>query len=627
MLQLALALLLSLFGLPARAATPPFLRNTTVASPIANDPVWEKRWWLEKTVRLFRAGEGLRAGENPDDWLRLAPAEIIAKLTADPRFGDLALDFNLYFLGFKPDSLRGSDGHFSYTIFSFPSALESARALSAGGDYLRLFDLQAPAYLAPLVVFDHRVGEESVPNSELFERRGGEIQAKLRNLINFTTQDPLATVDEVCAQNTKVLNSGFAFFLLGIPFEFVSEIMFREPAWYLNVANDCLAQKGVTLKKIAGELESAFALNARLFTRLRPFAADGYGPRTLSEILPLDLTSLNLTHPTISWGEFQRRSLTNSSTNMNRKRAAYVLKHYYCDDLTPIGVESGPAHGGGGPHGTDQSCKSCHYKLDPMAGYFRGLGKQFLNFSSQKNITFDDDAKTDLQTYLNAWRAPLGSGREWNVGYVRSVTDESLNDYGSELSDLHADFRKAPEVKACLVKRFFQYAVGEDQVIDPGYLAGVSAEFSRRASTDSSDAFRWLAGQAALSRSFRESNPESTSCYDFAPGVDPAKRPPCRVAFLLEKNCIHCHKTSSSSGSLGLKDWISGPDGRKTFPHLGEDGKQLTLEKTLGLIVDRLSMADPELRMPSSQYMSAQDRQALFLWAQDTLAGLQKRAP
>ncbi len=66
-------------------------------------------------------------------------------------------------------------------------------------------------------------------------------------------------------------------------------------------------------------------------------------------------------------------ALANSSTNYNRKRAAYVLKRFFCDDLNPVGFED-PAEHIGGAHGSQTSCYACHYKLDPMAGFFRNHG-------------------------------------------------------------------------------------------------------------------------------------------------------------------------------------------------------------------------------------------------------------
>jgi len=70
---------------------------------------WEKQYWISKVSRK------LLAGAEPDPETRAAMAgrsreDIVQTLLADPRFGDTVLDFNLYFLGFKRDSVRDDTG-------------------------------------------------------------------------------------------------------------------------------------------------------------------------------------------------------------------------------------------------------------------------------------------------------------------------------------------------------------------------------------------------------------------------------------------------------------------------------------------------------------------------------------
>ena len=68
---------------------------------------------------------------------------------ADSRFGDTILDFNMFFLGFKADTLK-SDGRYRSTAFDFANAVAAAQALLKGGDYFKLFDIEGPFYMAPL---------------------------------------------------------------------------------------------------------------------------------------------------------------------------------------------------------------------------------------------------------------------------------------------------------------------------------------------------------------------------------------------------------------------------------------------------------------------------------------------
>src|SRR5690606_6614086 len=124
------------------------------------------------------------------------------------------------------------------------------------------------------------------------------------------------------------------------------------------------------------------------------------------DVRELDLEALGIEHrrDRMALGWFFDR-LPNSSTNFNRKRANYALKRFFCDDLTPVNVVLPDDHAGG-RHGTDPGCQACHYKLDPMAGFFRyhnGFG------TSSKDpdgiIFFSDGALKPLGEYLGEWRS------------------------------------------------------------------------------------------------------------------------------------------------------------------------------------------------------------------------------
>ena len=109
-------------------------------------------------------------------------------------------------------------------------------------------------------------------------------------------------------------------------------------------------------------------------------------------------------------------ALGNSSTNFNRKRSAYVLKRFFCDDLIPVGFETPQEHVGGS-HGSQTSCYACHHKLDPMAGFFRSYGAYFFDYSRSPDITFDDLASKDRAPYEGIWKG-AGTGQPaWNIGY------------------------------------------------------------------------------------------------------------------------------------------------------------------------------------------------------------------
>src|SRR6476619_3398568 len=61
---------------------------------------WEKRWWIDKTAKLLRAGEGIGPDDDLEALLKMSEEEIARHFMNDPRFADALLDFNMYFMGF-----------------------------------------------------------------------------------------------------------------------------------------------------------------------------------------------------------------------------------------------------------------------------------------------------------------------------------------------------------------------------------------------------------------------------------------------------------------------------------------------------------------------------------------------
>jgi mono/diheme cytochrome c family protein len=128
------------------------------------------------------------------------------------------------------------------------------------------------------------------------------------------------------------------------------------------------------------------------------------------------------------------------------------------------------------------------------------------------------------------------------------------------------------------------------------------------------------------SNAYRERNRDPQKCYDHAEGVQPDDRPPCRVAYILQKNCVQCHDSAySGDGNLNLGAWIDAADGKsKTFPHLDDALGQVSARETLAQFVERISSSDPKKRMPKNKLMSSPERQELFLWAQQELSRLRQ---
>jgi hypothetical protein len=321
-------------------------------------------------------------------------------------------------------------------------------------------------------------------------------------------------------------------------------------------------------------------------------------------------------------------ALGNSSTNFNRKRAAYALKRFFCDDLIPIGFESPQEHVAG-VHGSQTSCYACHHKLDPMAGFFRAYGAYFFDYSRSPDIIFDDLASKDRALYEAVWKRASKLPPAWNIGYIRSARFQSYNNYGTSMRDLTRILRAAPEVKRCLVKRLHEYIVAEDQTIDRGYLDYLTREFEAEAAVNASSAFKSTIVRLLQSAAYDQRDADPKRCYDAAPGSPAGEGPPCRVAFILSKNCAQCHNAGAEdeAARLDVGSWILAPDGqRRIFRHLDDKLAQLSARDSLARVIERLSSTDASARMPKGRVMGSDERQELFLWAQEELARILEQA-
>ncbi|WP_125461882.1 hypothetical protein [Rhodomicrobium vannielii] len=594
---------------------------------------WEKRWWIDKTARLFRAGQGLSPQDDIERLSKLSKPEIVREFMDDPRFGDTVLDFNMYFLGFKIDDLK-EDGAYAPSAYDFPNAISSAKALLTNGDYLKIFDLEGDYYPAPLNVTpsEEDLGPEDakLTASQLREKAIGEFQARLKALRTLREgPNPMPAyafcdkVGEVVDQQSEISAKLFRAFTDAEIFTImrggIPEFVFT--ALEKTVDDECEKPEAqVDTQRVVETINTVSTQVKSAFDAVLAFEPTKYEPSSVAEMKPIDRSAFPEGKKWVAFGLEQGTALANSSTNYNRKRAAYVLKRFFCDDLTPVGFED-PAEHVSGAHGSQTSCYACHYKLDPMAGFFRNLGALFGDASSTPDIVFDDLASMDRKTYQATWSAPPGSGRAWNVGYVRSPRWPEQNSYGENLGDLSKIIHEAPEAKRCLMKRLTEYMLGESQTVDGGYLDSLTKSFEQEASENSSVALKNAMLRIVQTDSFQTRNPDPQQCYDYAPGTRPENRPPCRVAYILEKNCVSCHSGKDFLNTLDLSKWIASPDGKgKTFPHLTTKNAQIPASQTLEQIANRVSSSDLKIRMPKNKPMSSQERQELFLWVQKELA-------
>jgi len=606
----------------------------------ADEALWQKRWWIEKTARILRGGYGLGPGDDINALLALPEEEIARRFMSDIRFGDMILDFNMYFLGFKLDDLK-DDGAYKRGAFDFSNAVAATQALLTGGDYLKLFDLEGPYFMPPLplVPDDPPAPADAGLTLEALRLKAmDEVEAIFLALVERGAKPVPPTAAAYCDDFEKMIEDSPAIHAkLNRAFndEDLFTLMMRgrvliEPLSIVARAHkqQCADQpkSRADVKMLNGAAWSAFDRYYRAVGEILKFEPVRYRPRTVLEFKPFDLSILKM-EKWLAFGFEQSTALKNSSTNYNRRRGAYMLKHFFCDDLTPVGFDDPQQHVGGA-HGSDTPCFGCHFKLDPMAGFFRDRGTYFYDYANERSLTFDDGVDMDREKYGSSWRAPKGSGREWNTGYVRSPRYEEHNDYGTTIEDLSRIIRKAPEAKRCLMKRLFEYLVAEEQTIEGGYLDELTQRFAKEAEVDSSAAMKNAIVRIMLGNSYRQVNADPRACYDHAPGAKLENAPPCRVAFVLQKNCSQCHGGPDGNAGLDLTSWIPAPDGKsRTFPHLDRDRKQIAPHDTLTRIAERLSATDPNIRMPKQMVMAAQERQELFLWVQEELARIAKGMP
>ncbi|HEX4923202.1 MAG TPA: hypothetical protein VFV50_03920 [Bdellovibrionales bacterium] len=596
-------------------------------SPTEELSGWAYKAWIGKVARLLRNGQGLTPADDLEALSRLKREEVIAHFMKEPVFSNTVLDFNLYFLGLKNGALQTEKGMFEGQAFVMPGAITSAREAYSGKDYLKLLDWEQRLFVNPLrkVPFPMEGQATPSPGAEAEAMREQHIQkgiASMNKLVALAEGGYNKNHGEICRVMLASDGPFNALSFAGVPGNLFL-VLRGMPNWFGDVYLPCTSL-GAVYKPVSDELAIARIRTMRAhFDKLVEFVRSlnpaQYLPATVMELKEAPLKELNMEGQVLQFNRGSFALLLNSSTNFNRKRAAFVFKRFFCDDLTPVAIES-PALHARGAHASEPSCQACHYKLDPMAGFFKDLGYGGYPFHAQKQIMFDDMAVTDKDAYQSSWKAPEGAGRKWNIGYVRSLQFPSQNEYGETVEDLFGIIKRAPEVRRCIVKRLTQYVLGEAQFVDAGYLQYLAAEFEKESKADSSHAFRSALARLLTSNSFQQTDPQSSVCYDYAPGENPAGRPPCRVAKILENHCAQCHSSASSQGGLDLTAWIANA-GQMGFKHFDSAGAQVPVKESFKRIAERLEHSNPKKRMPLGKFMPDIERAQLLLWANEYLQG------
>jgi hypothetical protein len=601
--------------------------NNPIITPIEHD----KLSWIAKVTATLRLNQPLSEQDRPSELLQKTREEVVDFFLSQKNFEDVLLDFNLYFLGKKTNSLftfkKDKSKRYLSTSYQLPGVLSSIHEYSINGNYLKFLELNRSLYFSHFEPVETDFGPLDPKVEKLWrDREFQNLVQKYANAAIFLLENPTLDMNIACLTLSQNLIDFF--FILnntGLPISIINaffELSLTKRTQCPHVIDrQAFAQSMLEEMNQLGQFKQEYdriAANNQNYKILSP--SDIFPIKiNLTSDLDLKKAPSPIHFLTYNYGYFFWNSLPNSSTNYNRKRAAYFLNQYFCDDLTPVLFVKASDHTKDA-HSSDPGCVSCHYKLDPMAGFFKHLGQGGNSFEGLKNIFFDDFATMDRQQYELAWKDGPGK-REWNIGLIRSQYDEKLNHYGESIEDLFKIIQTAPEVKKCIVKRASEYLLGKNTLIDPGYLDYLSRNFITEAQVNSSVAIRNLFKRLVLSNTFAQKIKKPDVCYDSAPGpkeyqeFNVNKSPPCQIAHLFQKNCGSCHKSDFGPGNLNLTNWIQNAQGEYFFAHFDDQGKSLSKSESIDRLIDRISSNDDELTMPPiSHHISSIERAEMYKW-------------
>lgn len=590
--------------------------------------------WVSKASLFLRGRKELSFEQDNIEKLKtMSKEEVVNHFMSQDDFNMALLDFSLYYIGFSLDDLKVSGDQFNPQIYNYGPTLSAVQAVSRNQSFDTLFNTFHPLYIEPLDRLDMSI-TETFPLDGI-EQLDTDVEKKLffldyaikhnQNLSQLSDAELNEQGAKICEFHYNLAGqSNFSspnlLNKLGLNFPLIIALTdnFKFYPSHCTLNGDfnddgefvvTYQLINPTLLKETIPLREKFLKDLKLL--VQKYDQDKYQVSSLLDIRYLDPE----VHDKVLFfksGNIASK-LQNSSTNMNRRRGAYILKRFFCDDLTPVNVQIPDDHTQGGAHGSNPSCYACHYKLDPMAGFFKDYGLNFDNFSDSQTILFDDFAQQDLNDYQAQWLKP--GTNDWNIGYVKSTKNSALNIYGESLEDLSEILKSSPEVKRCMTKKLLQYSTNPEQLFDPGYIDHLAEIYTQQEKTAPQKAVKNLFKTIALSKTFIEEDRLPNECYDLKPGVDTTSRPPCEVAFIIEQNCKSCHQSTFGANSLDLSKWTKLQDGTFGFEHFNESTfQQHPSQHTFQTMLDRITTTDPKKRMPQGQDMDPTYRQILYKW-------------
>ncbi|WP_394831583.1 hypothetical protein LVJ94_34225 [Pendulispora rubella] len=581
-----------------------------------------KRAWIKKAAEVLRNGEGIGPDEDMNELMALSEDAILDRFMADPRFGDTMLAFNLYYLSRPAEQLKEPSpadparSVYSSSVYAMPQAISGARAMVTGGDYFNIYSAAQPFFISPMRPAVPPFGEDpSIDPREANFKRVRDAVAQMR------ASAASGAKDQACSSIGFEARYAFGVspYLDGAGFDRLVSQAVRE-TWFAPLADgDCqdptvtAAQLVTKLDALKDGLEAVMAQAASL-------------PTTVTNVSDIATLSVNVTGiaPLTPQTPFTQSGFwevaKNSSTNVNRRRASYIWKTYFCDDLTPLAVPSSDGGHSEGKHGSAPECAACHYKLDPTAGLFRYNGKLGRNYEGKPTYFFDDDtslAGASYEGYLDNWR----KDGNWIVGVNKApnTLHDSWRPTENKLSDMWGFMKRAPEVRSCLVRRMAEYFLGANQVYDGSWLAEVKADL--KPGTGSSAKVKAIIRKLITSRTFSTSDPERGKCYDCVGGqcTEGPEKLPCEVNHIVQTRCVNCHSEINQAAHLRVKltGLVQLADGTYGFDHEDPNGNKLTKNKSFRRIMQYITTGDPDepgMRTMPPGGMDAGEKTILYKW-------------
>lgn len=641
--------LLSLTSLcwPAGCSLDPREASATESTEGSSDLADQR--WLEKASRALRFGKGLAPNDPLRSYVNRPKSEAIEVLFKDPLFFPTMMDFYSYYFGFKSND--GVSKKNPFLKLSYDPNTRNLSLVSTCANPSHCVDYQS--YYLNRQLFNHVAtitGAVSVVEGRSIEDLYRPVQpanvalsamADFASTLVYASMGPSTELND--SNRTINLDKTRSKFVETL--DLLNRVIGNEIARKTSDSYPDLCQKieknlGDRLNLLLSTLGSVVEYplicppNARLslaqaqklrreITKLRSTVGPLF--QFIDDFLAKRLKLRHETYfevPESLEGVWKKRlygdtfwtNHLNSSTNYNRRRAAYILKTFFCDDLTPVKLEIAK-NPGDNRHASDPSCMACHYKLDPLAGFFRFHGASGIKFDASQDFYFDDLKKIsgqELEAYLETWDFPgkNGPNQGLNVGLIRSATDPSKNSYGSTLEDLGRLVAKDPRTYLCQTQRLADYFIGGGITYDPKWLEQLSSQISATPLSSNGNAVKGVIKSLLLSKSFMTGDPVEGVCYDRASGTDPQSKLDCLVESTLGKYCVKCHGRDSSNGNLDLTSWSA----NSGFKHQDGDGKSYSIKESYGKIIKRLGPSSDGPMMPLNSPMPDPDRRILLNW-------------